>query len=645
MLSSLATVVCNRSSVPWGRPTAPVGSVLLGSRTDAAVAARVGFDLAGLDAAVAERCALGGDPLIITWGGADRFHLAADVEGRLYVSDSAGDVRRYRVRSGARCALDPDATFGEQGVLHAARFVEAVQDLVVDRVGRLFVAGPAGFVRVTNGTVEAGCAAYGRPPPPPLGVVQRPGSGPGATAARLDLDAVAVAPSGDFALVQTMSLRSLARVDLDPAGCRTTPWAAEGGLLPGFRARFLSDDAVVVGRNGFQRFDLPGRRVGDPFGRRVEHLDGTTGPLFGAVLGVPCADGLCAVDPQPPGAVLGFDARGAVAAVAPLAGVVSAGVPTWCDLTDARGGAIYLGLLVQPSASETTYAAAIVRIAPGNRGAPRDAGARRRPPSTRDEAVARALAEAHVAGPATVFETLDVDGDGRDDTVLRTASPAGCVLAREAEGRWWADVFEDHLVARGDHRCWAATRLSRGAVVLVSEVIRDGGQFAQGVVHLFTTGPGGAPTDRYSDAVQLDEHWAWSSRAIDGENVEIVARATDPDAGAPRELHQTLRAFDGGGAGFEPAGCWGVSPRAVAQTERRCEVRIPAGTVLQRYEGEAGGVRWERERDAALLYPASARARSGRPQIWCALVERSEARWVTLPAAATAQCTPEGLAR
>ena len=108
----------------------------------------------GRRALQAERCVLGGAPIL---GGATSTVLASfdfDRRGALYLVDGEQHLRRYEPVRGADCRFEPDAAFGEAGVLTLPAGVSHVS---VDAHGAVVASGVLGSFVVADGAVAQRC--------------------------------------------------------------------------------------------------------------------------------------------------------------------------------------------------------------------------------------------------------------------------------------------------------------------------------------------------------------------------------------------------------------------------------------------------------------------------------------------------------
>jgi hypothetical protein len=105
-------------------------------------------------ALTAERCTLGGAPILGENASSTLPSMAFDRRGALFLVDGEAHVRRYQPARGRDCRFDPDLGFGQQGVLTLPTHVTAVS---VDRSGAIVASGVGGSYLVEDGAVTIRC--------------------------------------------------------------------------------------------------------------------------------------------------------------------------------------------------------------------------------------------------------------------------------------------------------------------------------------------------------------------------------------------------------------------------------------------------------------------------------------------------------
>jgi hypothetical protein len=123
------------------------------ARTTPLAATPQGVSLDGRDL-TAERCVLGGPPILGENASGALPSMAFDGRGALVLVDGESHLRRYLPARGRDCRFDPDAAFGQQGVLTLPTPVTAVS---VDRRGAIVASGVLGSYLLEDGAVTVRC--------------------------------------------------------------------------------------------------------------------------------------------------------------------------------------------------------------------------------------------------------------------------------------------------------------------------------------------------------------------------------------------------------------------------------------------------------------------------------------------------------
>ena len=216
----------------------------------------------------AERCALGGPPLLGTNASGALTSIAFDRRGALFLVDGESHVRRYERARGRECRFEPDTSFGQGGALTLPTSVTQVS---VDRSGAAVASGIGGSYVIDDGAVALRCN------PSPHGYVtmsSRAGRGLG------------VFPGSP-----------LRGVTYDDGACAVEPWTYEPPFRSVMSVAFDGRDAIVGGSvegsgNQVAIFDERGRERARFGGARPTGDDG-----FCWVHGVTaCGAGYCVVD-------------------------------------------------------------------------------------------------------------------------------------------------------------------------------------------------------------------------------------------------------------------------------------------------------------------------------------------------------------
>jgi hypothetical protein len=166
----------------------------------------------------AERCALGGPPLLGDNASGAVTSIAFDRRGALFLVDGESHVRRYLRTRGDDCRFEPDASFGVGGALTLPTSVTQVS---VDRSGAAVASGIGGSYVIDDGAVAQRCNAA------PHGYVTmsaRAGRGLG--------------------IFPGSPVRSVAYED---GACEVTPWTYEPPFRSVMAVAFDRRDVIVGG--------------------------------------------------------------------------------------------------------------------------------------------------------------------------------------------------------------------------------------------------------------------------------------------------------------------------------------------------------------------------------------------------------------
>lgn len=249
-------------------PAAPEPLAARAARTTPIVAAPTEVSV-GARTVRAERCTLGGAPIL---GGASSSVLASiafDRRGALFLVDGEQHLRRYEPVRGADCHFEPDAAFGAAGVL---TLPSGVSHVSVDPRGAVVASGVLGSFVVEDGAVAQRCnrASHGY-----VTMSSRAGEGLG--------------------IFPGSPVRSVTYSD---GACEVAPWTYENPFQSVMAVAFDRRDVVLAGSmpnrggNFVAVYDAGGRERARFGNQRATEADG-----FCWVHGVTaCGAGYCVVD-------------------------------------------------------------------------------------------------------------------------------------------------------------------------------------------------------------------------------------------------------------------------------------------------------------------------------------------------------------
>lgn len=254
------------------------------------------------------------------------------------------------------------------------------------------------------------------------------------------------------------------------------------------------------------------------------------------------------------------------------------------------------------------------------------------PPSPVERAVASELARRGVTASAVLVETVDLDGDGVEDSVFQAGTDVGCVVARGTGDAIRVDVLAAPLgTAPGVTRCLPVVRTAAGAVLAVAA---DNGilDMRQGLLQLFVVPTDSEPTLAYQEMFPFVADWTLRASAADG--IELVAQNAQP-ASVPGTIRKHLRLDPS--ARWVSASCWAEQPTDFPTAPATCSITLPEGARERRLEQTTfgppvfAGTAW-------VLSPGAAAATPRAPRTWCVRFEDGRSAWVELPRAVTASC-------
>lgn len=289
--------------------------------------------------------------------------------------------------------------------------------------------------------------------------------------------------------------------------------------------------------------------------------------------------------------------------------------------------------------------------------------------SSRESAIAAAVAARGVQTPVVVNAPIDVDGDGVADTLFHTLNPVLYGIAREHADIWRVDLLDGQTGSQELASWGPVVPLTRGAALMLVRSLRTAPTepITNQIVGILVTEPGAAPTAVYTEVYPASATWTMRAAGADALELQRIREPLTGQATPPQPEHKMIHRS--ATANWRPASCWGSEVHDVLPSTRRCEVASPEGTAERSWEQYRNGPPLETGTRVELLYRGAppdptpftqnscVQGRNGRInctrtshsfagyQNWCVSLPAGTTNWVYLPSAAVAGCTPEGLRR